>query len=72
MEELVKLYEDIEVAWSDFLKEKEKVLKGQGTAGTRARGATNELVKLFKEYRKTTIELHKEAKAEKTTNETNA
>ena len=70
--ELTKLYEDIEIAISDFMADKEKVLKGQGAAGTRARKVTNDLTKLFKEFRKTTIELHKEAKAEKSENDTNA
>ena len=52
-----KLLQEIKTQLEDFAKNAEaQVEKGNKAAGTRARKATRELTKLFKEFRKKSIE----------------
>ena len=52
-----KLLQEIKTQLEDFAKNAEaQVEKGTKAAGTRARKATLELTKLFKEFRKKSIE----------------
>ena len=62
MDELVELYDKIELAWSDFSVEKEKILKGNKAAAGRARKVTLALGILLKEYRKLSVQALKEQK----------
>lgn len=51
-----ELVEKINAGIETFKKESESLLGGTKAAGARARKATLELEKLFKEYRKVTVE----------------
>lgn len=46
----------IQSAYSAFVLDSAKEIDGNKTAGTRARKSAIELIKLFKEYRKASIE----------------
>lgn len=46
----------IQSAYSAFVLDSAKEMDGNKTAGTRARKSAIELIKLFKEYRKASIE----------------
>ena len=59
MEKINALVEEIKVLTESFMAEATSNLNGNKAAGRRARKATLELTKKFKEYRNATIEAEK-------------
>lgn len=53
------LVEKINAAWAVFAENADKNLEGNKSAGARARKASLELEKLFKEFRKVSVEAGK-------------
>lgn len=59
MEKINALVEEIKTLTESFMNEATSNLNGNKAAGRRARKATLELTKLFKEYRSATVEAEK-------------
>ena len=64
MENVVKIYEEIETALESFQKEKAAVLKGNKSAARRSRKLTLELAKLYKTFRSLTLHDDSETETE--------